>query len=77
MELTRDAETGVIKVPVWTFDLTPVTDDEWRLGYWFGAPLRMCMGAKAGDRVMGNGLGYLARHKDGVWKLELEDILGS
>ena len=77
LELTRDAETGVIKVPVWTFDLTPVTDDEWRLGYWFGAPLRMWMGAKAGDRVVGHGLGYLARHKDGVWELELEDILAS
>ena len=75
LELTRDAETGVIKVPVWAFDLTPVADDVWRLGYWFGAPLRMWIGAKAGDRVMGNGLAYLALHKDGVWKLEFEDIL--
>jgi len=75
MELTRDAETGVIKVPVWAFDLTPVADDEWRLGYWFAAPLRMWLGEKAGDRVKGQGLGYLARRKDGAWELELEDIL--
>ena len=77
LELTRDAKTGVIKVPVWAFDLTPVADDEWRLGYWFSVPLRMWMGAKAGDRVKGQGLGYLARRKDGVWELELEDILAS
>ena len=77
LELTRDAKTGVIKVPVWAFDLTPVADDEWRLGYWFGAPLRMWLGEKAGDRVKGQGLGYLARCKDGVWELEFEDILAS
>jgi hypothetical protein len=77
MELTRDAKTHVIKVPVWAFHLTPLAAEEWRLGYWFGAPLRMWMGKKAGDRVMGNGLGYLARRTDGGWELELEDILGS
>jgi len=77
MELTRDVKTDVIKVPVWAFDLTPVADDEWRLGYWFGAPLRMWMGEKAGDRVMGHGLGYLARRTDGGWELKFEDILAS
>ena len=77
MELTRDAKSGVIKVPVWAFDLTPVAEDAWRLGYWFGAPLRMWLGERAGDRVMGQGLDYVARRTDGVWKLEFEDILAS
>ena len=40
LELTRDEEKGVIKVPVWTFGLTPLGADEWRLDYWFAAPLR-------------------------------------
>ena len=75
MALTRDPKTDVIKVPVWAFHLTPVADDEWRLGYWFGAPLRMWMGARAGDRVMGHGLDYLAHRTEGGWELEFEDIL--
>jgi hypothetical protein len=77
MELTRDAKSGVIKVPVWAFDLTFVAEGAWRLGYWFAAPLRMWLGEKAGDRVKGQGLGYLARRKDGAWELEFEDILAS
>ena len=76
MELTRDPRTGVIKAPVWAFRLTPLAADQWRLGYWFGAPLRMWMGKKAGDRVMGHGLGYYVRRTHGGWELELEDILG-
>ena len=38
MELTRDAKTHVVKVPVWAFHLTPLAAEAWRLGYWFGAP---------------------------------------
>ena len=41
LELTRDEEKGIIKVPVWSFGLTPLGADEWRLDYWFAAPLRM------------------------------------
>ena len=44
LELTRDEKTGVIKVPVWAFELTPLGDREWQVGYWFGAPLRMWAG---------------------------------
>lgn len=75
VELTRDAATGIIKVPVWSFDLTPVAGDVWRLGYWFAAPLRMWLGEKAGDRVKGQGMSYLARRTDRGWHLEFEDIL--
>jgi hypothetical protein len=56
LELTRNEGTDVIKVPVWAFDLTPLGPDEWRLDYWFAAPLRFWMGPRAGDRVQGMGL---------------------
>jgi hypothetical protein len=77
MELTRDAETGHVKAPAWGFDLTPADGDDWRLDYWFGAPLRLWMGEKVGDRVMGQGLGFLARRTTHGWELEFEDILAS
>ena len=75
LDLTRDEKTGVIKVPVWTFELTPLGDDEWLLGSWFAAPLRIWLGEQAGDRVKGQGLCYRARRKDDGWTLEVEDIL--
>lgn|GEM_PF-5265122 len=61
LELTRKAGTDVIKVPVWSFGLTPLGPDEWRLDYWFAAPLGMWMGPRAGDRVQSMGLTYVAR----------------
>ena len=77
LDPTRDPRSGHLKVPAWAFDLTPVGEDEWHLGYWFGAPLRMWLGERAGDRVMGHGLSYVARRADGRWSLEFEDILAS
>ncbi len=74
LELTRDEQTGIIKVPVWTFDLTPLGRDEWRLGYWFAAPLRMWMGDRAGDRVKEQGYTCLAQYADDRWTLEFEDV---
>lgn len=50
LELTRNEEKGVIKVPVWSLGLMPLGADEWRLDYWFAAPLRMWIGPRAGDR---------------------------
>jgi hypothetical protein len=46
LELTRMEGTDVIKVPVWSFGLTPLGPDEWRLDYWFAAPLRFWMGPR-------------------------------
>ena len=77
LELTRDPKSGRLKVPAWAFDLTPVAEGEWHLGYWFGAPLRMWLGERAGDRVMGHGLSFVARRADGGWSVEFEDILAS
>jgi len=75
LELTRDADTNIIKVPVWSFQLEPLENDAWRLGSWFAAPLRMWMGAKAGDRVKGYGVTYVARPLGDGWQLEFEDVL--
>jgi hypothetical protein len=61
LELTRGEETGVIKVPVWGFELTLLEDGEWQVGYWFSAPLRMWLGPRAGDRVKGYALSYVPR----------------
>ena len=55
LELTRDEEKSVIKVPVRSLWLTPLAADEWRLDYWFAAPLRMWTGPCAGDRSRGQG----------------------
>jgi hypothetical protein len=75
LELTREATTGNIKVPVWTFELTPLGDDEWEVGYWFAAPLRMWLGDPAGGRTMGYGFSYVARPGGDGWVLEDGDIL--
>jgi hypothetical protein len=75
LELTRKEGTDVIKVPVWAFDLTPLGLDEWRLDYWFAAPLRMWMGPRAGDRVQGMGLTYVARRGGDGWRLDDGDVL--
>jgi hypothetical protein len=75
LELTRDEKTGVIKVPVWAFELTPLGEDGWQVGYWFGAPLRLWLGARAGDRVRGYGLSYVARPQGEGWVLDEGDVL--
>ena len=75
LELTRDAEKDIIKVPVWSFGLTSLGADEWRLDYWFAAPLRMWMGPRAGDRIQSMGLTYVARRSDDGWTLDSGDIL--
>ena len=75
LELTRDEKTGVMKVPVWMFELTPLGGNEWQVGYWFGAPLRMWMGDRAGGRTMGYGLSYIARPEGDGWVLDDGDIL--
>ena len=75
MELTRIEGTDVIKVPVWLFELTPLGDHDWHVGYYFGAPLRMWIGERAGDRVQGYGLSYIARPDGDGWVLEDGDIL--
>lgn len=75
LELTRDETTGIIKVPVWTFGLTPLGPDEWRLDYWFAAPLRMWIGPRAGAHVRGMGLTYVARRGPDGWTLDDEDVL--
>ena len=75
LELTRDPETDVIKVPVWLFGLTPLGPDEWRLDYWFAAPLRMWIGPRAGHRVQSVGLTYVARRDGDGWTLDDGDVL--
>jgi hypothetical protein len=75
LELTRKEGTDVIKVPVWAFGLTPLGPDEWRLNYWFAAPLRMWMGPRVGDRVKGMGLTYVARRGHDGWTLDDGDVL--
>jgi hypothetical protein len=75
LDLTRDQEKGVIKVPVWSFGLTPQGPDEWRLDYWFAAPLRMWIGPRAGDRIQSMGLTYVARRSADGWTLDSGDIL--
>ncbi|HEY5169142.1 MAG TPA: hypothetical protein VIK03_07100 [Thermoleophilia bacterium] len=72
---TQDPNTGVAKVPVWSFVLEPLADDAWRLRYSFGAPLRMWMGDRAGNRVMGYAVTYVARSVNGDWELAFEDVL--
>ncbi|NLE22803.1 MAG: hypothetical protein GX624_08505 [Actinobacteria bacterium] len=75
LELTRDEETDAIKVPVWLFGLTPLGPDEWRLDYWFAAPLRMWMGPRAGNRVQSMGATYVARRDADGWTLDSGDVL--
>ena len=75
LELTRDPETDVIKVPVWLFGFTALGPGEWRLDYWFAAPLRMWMGPRAGDRVKSMGLTYVARRGEDGWTLDDGDVL--
>jgi hypothetical protein len=60
---------------VWAFDLTPLGPVEWRLDYWFAAPLHMWMGPRAGARVQGMGLTYMARGGSDGWTLDEGDIL--
>lgn len=75
LELTRDEQTGAIKVPVWAFGLTPLGPEAWRLSCSFGAPLRFWLGKRAGGRVMGHAYTYVARRRAGGWKLEFGDIV--
>jgi hypothetical protein len=75
LELTRKEGTDVIEVPVWSFGLTPLGPDEWRLDYRFAAPLRFWMGPRAGDRVQGMGLTYVARREPGGWALDDGDVV--
>jgi len=60
---------------VWTFGLTPLGPDTWRLSYGFGAPLRFWLGERAGNRAKGHAYTYVARRHAGGWKLEFEDIV--
>ncbi len=77
LELRRDPETGVIKVPVWLFGLTPPGPGAWRLGSWSAAPLRTWVGPRAGDRVQLMGLTCVARRGGDGWALEDGDVLAA
>lgn len=74
-ERSRDAATGALAAPTWTFHLAPLDAEEWYFEHWFAAPLRMWIGEEAGDRVKEQGASFRARKTQYGWEVEIEDVL--
>lgn len=72
---TIDPSTQLYATPVWTFELTPVAEDDWYFTHAFAAPVRKWLGESAGSRVKAQGLLFRARREGALWCIDVEDIL--
>ncbi len=71
------ARTGKIKVPVWMFELQPLTIDEWWFNYWYAAPRRVWTDKSDDDKIKGYGLSFRAWRMGGQWCVDVDDILAT